>query len=160
MLRNRLYLVTVLLLATLMPGVSAVADEGPVYSYATDLGFDEVKDNLKLAITGRGINIANELHASEMLNRTGPDLGYEHPVFAHAETIEFCSAMISLHLVEKTPDNIVMCPFAISIYQLTTEPAQVHVVYRVPVGFDGSEEPYAEVAELITSIVKEALELD
>ncbi|MCB1734651.1 MAG: hypothetical protein H6981_11560 [Gammaproteobacteria bacterium] len=149
-----------LLLAILFPWVTVVADEGPVFSYVTDLEYDEVKDNIKLAITGRGINIANELHASDMLNRTGPDLGFERPVFKHAETIEFCSAVISLRLVEKTPDNVVMCPFAVSLYQLNASPEQTHVAYRIPVGFDGSEAVYTEVAELISGIVREALELD
>lgn len=149
------FLMSLLLLA------GAAHAEGPVYSYSTsDLNFDEVKDNVKMAITGRGVNIANELHASEMLNRTGPDLGFAHPVFKRAETIEFCSAVISLRLVESNPDNVVMCPFTISIYQLNNDEGVIHAAFRVPVGFDESAEQYAEVADFISGIVKEAMEID
>ena len=149
------FLMSLLLLA------GAAHAEGPVYSYSTsDLNFDEVKDNVKMAITGRGVNIANELHASEMLNRTGPDLGFAHPVFKRAETIEFCSAVISLRLVESNPDNVVMCPFTISIYQLNNDEGVIHAAFRVPVGFEESAEQYAEVADFISGIVKEALEID
>ncbi|MCP5141341.1 MAG: hypothetical protein H6926_02885 [Chromatiales bacterium] len=149
------FLMSLLLLA------GAAHAEGPVYSYSTsDLNFDEVKDNVKMAITGRGVNIANELHASEMLNRTGPDLGFAHPVFKRAETIEFCSAVISLRLVESNPDNVVMCPFTISIYQLNNDEGVIHAAFRVPVGFEESAEQYAEVADFISGIVKEAMEID
>ena len=153
-------LTTAFLMSLLLLAVTAHA-EGPVYSYSTsDLNFDEVKDNVKMAITGRGVNIANELHASEMLNRTGPDLGFAHPVFKRAETIEFCSAVISLRLVESNPDNVVMCPFTISIYQLNNDEGVIHAAFRVPVGFEESAEQYAEVADFISGIVKEALEID
>ena len=120
--------------------------------------YEDVMENIKDAIIGRGLNISNVLHAGEMLNRTGPDLGYDKNVFEHAETIEFCSASLSHELVSINPNNMVMCPFTISVYQLTGDTETVHITYRTPDAGEESAGVISKVTRLIKSIIEEATE--
>ncbi len=135
-----------------------VTDDGVMVTFVTEDDFETIKENIVIAVQGRGLNIANELHASEMLNRTGPDLGYANNTYDHAETIEFCSAVISLKLAAANPANISLCPFAVSIYVLSASPKMVNVTYRHPVGNEASQEAIAEVEALVRGIVEEAME--
>lgn len=140
---------------------SSFAGEEPTYVNtfsSEEYAFDEVKDNVKLAIEDRGMNIANELHASDMLNRTGPDLGFAEAIYKHAETIEFCSAVISHKLVATNVHNVVMCPFAVSIYELNAEPGKIYVSYRTPMAGPEAAGPIAEVEELVRGIAEESVE--
>ena len=118
--------------------------------------FADVSANVRSAIVGKGINISNTLPASDMLNRTGRDFGYTRDVYVDAETYEFCSAALSHKLARKHPDNIVLCPFTISVYVLTDEPGFVRLSYRIPTGRPGTEAIVEEIVELIQSIIEEA----
>lgn len=135
------------------PGAAA---EDPIVTRKVEGNFTEVLHNVRMAIIGKGINIAHVLPASAMLHRTGRDFGYEQDVYAEAKTIEFCSARISHLLARADPDNIVLCPFTISVYVLTAEPGQVRISYRIPTGRPGSEETAGEVVALIESILEDA----
>ena len=120
--------------------------------------YEDVLENVKDTIIGRGMNISNVLSASEMLNRTGHDLGYDKNVFKHAQTVEFCSATLSHQLVSINPNNMVLCPFTISIYQLSEDTDKVYVTYRTPEAGKESAEVIEKVDQLIKSIVQEATE--
>lgn len=120
--------------------------------------FEYIRDNVRNAIIDRGMNIANELHASEMLNRTAPDLGIEKNVFLHAESIQYCSALISHGLVAAHPSNMVLCPFTISIYVLSGNPDTVFIAYRSPAAGEESAEILKQVESLLEEIVTESLE--
>ncbi len=125
---------------------------------ASDDAFEDVVDNVKDAIVGRGLNISDVLTAAEMLNRTGHDLGHETNVFSQAVTVTFCSAALSHELVAITPNNIVLCPFAISVYQLSSDSNTVHVTYRTPEAGADSKAIIGKVEQLIKSIIQEATE--
>jgi uncharacterized protein (DUF302 family) len=137
-----------------------VAAEKPVKTVSVEGVFDEVRDAVKLAIENRGINIAHVLPASDMLNGTAKDFGIEKNIYQQAETVEFCSARISHLLAQANHENIVLCPFTISIYVLTDDPGRVHMTYRRPFALDSKESQAAvtEVIELIESILAEASE--
>ena len=120
--------------------------------------YEDVMQNVKDAIIGRGLNISDVLSASEMLNRTGHDLGYDKNVFEHAETIAFCSAALSHQLVVINPSNMVLCPFTISVYQLSGDKDTVHVTYRTPEAGKESAEVIDKIEQLIKSIIQEATE--
>ncbi len=137
---------------------SALDAHGPFITKSIEGKFDEVYLGLKDVITGRGINIAHTLGAAAMLNRTGPAFGIKKNVFLNAETVEFCSAKISHELAAQNPQNIVLCPFTISVYVLTSDPKHVHLTYRIPVGGKGSEQVTNKIADLIKSIITEATE--
>jgi uncharacterized protein (DUF302 family) len=132
------------------------ASQDPIVTRQIEGNFHEVSGNVRMAIIGKGINIAHVLPASQMLHRTGSDFGYKSAVYGEAETYEFCSARISHKLSRIHPDNIVLCPFTISVYTLKDEPGMVRLSYRIPTGRPGTEEVIKEVVTLIESIIEEA----
>ena len=66
-------------------------------------------------------------------NAPGPTSG-PAAVYGNAEIIEFCSASLSRKMREADPHNIVLCPFAISIYTLLDDKNGTWVAYRKPLG--------------------------
>jgi uncharacterized protein (DUF302 family) len=118
--------------------------------------YTDVFENVRSAIVGKGINISNIVPASQMLHRTGADFGYSDEVYVQAESLEFCSARLSHKLARKHPDNIVLCPFIISVYVVSDEPDIVRISYRIPSGKPGSEAVIGEIVELIDSIIEDA----
>lgn len=155
-IRNQVLLQFILCLTLSLPTTAATAADDPVVTTKVKGDFHDVANNIRMAITGKGINIAHELPASEMLNRTGPAYGYQTNTYDRARTFEFCSARISHKLARQNPDNIVLCPFTISVYTLTSEPGFVRLSYRKPTGRPGSEAIVEEVIELISSIIEDA----
>ncbi len=128
---------------------------GPALVYTTDNDFEWAKENLLTAIADKGLVLSATLHATTMLNRTGPDLGFDKAVYKDAETYLFCKADISHKLVAANPHNIVLCPYAISVYTLTDKPGVTYYSYREPYG---KEATYKPVVKLLESIVQEALD--
>ena len=139
-----------LVLATWMVLSPASADEWQ-YRKQVSGQFSDIRDNLTLAIENRGLVVNYVSHIAEMLNRTGSDIGASKRVFEQAEIIEFCSASLSRRMMEADPHNIVLCPFAISIYSLPGEPDKVWVAYRKPQGSAAKQ-----VGELLSGIAGEA----
>ncbi|HIE55883.1 MAG TPA: DUF302 domain-containing protein, partial [Chromatiaceae bacterium] len=139
---------TLLLVFGLVLPVLSVAED-PIVTKNVEGRFHDVSRSIRSAIMGKGINIAHILPASGMLNRTGADFGYRDRVYTNAETYEFCSARISHKLARISPDNIVLCPFTISVYELASEPGIVRISYRIPAGRAGTEDVTKEIVELI-----------
>lgn len=140
---------------SLAPFVTFAAED-PIVTTEVKGNFHEVANNIRMAIIGKGINIAHELPASDMLNRTGSAYGYKANTYINARIFEFCSARISQKLSRQNPDNIILCPFTISVYSLVSKPNTVQITYRKPVGRPGSEAIVEEVIELISSIIEDA----
>lgn len=137
------------------------ADEAHDYrkTFVSGGSFAEVRDNLELAITGRGIVINNVSHIGNMLERTGKDVGSSVQVFEHAEALEFCSAVLSRKMMEADPHNIVFCPYIVSVYTLPGEKDKVYLSYRRPqmVGSEASRESLTEVEQLLDDIIDESI---
>lgn len=114
----------------------AVADE--YVTYSTEEAFGDVMDNVKMAIEDRGMYINNIMHMSEMLERTGKDLGFDKPVYLKAESIEFCSAVLSRKMTEEDPRRIINCPFIVSVYVLPAEPDKTYIAHRRLAGDDAA----------------------
>ena len=137
-----------LLLATL----GAHADDW-VQRRQVQASFEQVKEALVLAIENRGLVINYTSHIADMLDRTGADLGTTRRIYERAEIIEFCSARLSRQMMEADPHNIVLCPFAISIYALPGQSGKTWIAYRLPQG------PAATlVGPLLRDITAEAAE--
>ena len=139
-----------LLLASLAVFSTASADE---WQYRKQLSgnFSDVRDAVTIAIENRGLVVNYVSHIADMLNRTGNDIGASKEIFAQAEIIEFCSAGLSRRMMEADPHNIVLCPFAISIYSLPGETGKVWIAYRQPQGNSAKL-----VGELLGGIAAEA----
>jgi uncharacterized protein (DUF302 family) len=117
--------------------------------------FEDVKDNLSNAITGRGLVINNVAHINEMLERTGRDLGNARRIYGQAEVLEFCSASVSRHMMEADPHQIAFCPYTIAIYTLPEVAGAVFISYRhPPAGRPG----VAEVELLLDGIIHDAIQ--
>jgi uncharacterized protein (DUF302 family) len=119
--------------------------------------FEDVIDNIKMAIEERGMLVSGILHVSEMLNRTGPDLGYKQ-VYEKAESVEFCSASISHQMTQVAPENLTICPFTISVYIKTDEPDQLYVAYRRQHLAGDAERVTATIYELLNGIIEDSIE--
>ncbi len=118
--------------------VSAPATADQYISYSTEEGFEDVMDNIKLAIENRGMYINNVMHMSEMLERTGKDLGFDKQIYVKADSIEFCSALLSRRMTQEDPRRIINCPFIISVYVLPAEPEKTYIAHRRLAGDDAT----------------------
>lgn len=154
--------ISVLAATMLLVGMSQLAlADGAHMSVSIKQGsFADVRDAVEMAITGRGFVINNVSHVGEMLERTGKDLGGGKQVFLNAESLEFCSATVSRKMMEADPDNIVFCPYIISIYVLPQKPNEVRVAYRKTqlVGTPASRKSLKAVNDLLSEIIKEAVQ--
>jgi uncharacterized protein (DUF302 family) len=154
------YLLLVLLLAAV---VNCYADgqaspqQGPMVIYQSTESFEDVIDNIKMAIEERGMLVSGTLHVSEMLNRTGPDLGYKK-VFEKAESVEFCSASISHQMTQVAAENMAICPFTISVYLKADEPDQLYVAYRRQQLAGDSAKVTEVIHELLDGIIQDSIE--
>jgi uncharacterized protein (DUF302 family) len=147
-----------LLGAALFIAVEAtVADDYAVYE--SESSFSDVMDGLKLAIEQRGMFINNVMHMNEMLERTGQDLGFANdPLFGQAESIEFCSAVLSRKMISEDPRRIVNCPFIIAVYTLPGEPGTTYVAHRaIPTAETEQSEAMQEVAAMLEEIAQDAV---
>ena len=153
----RIALLAGLFYAGLIHGAFAAGDYMAVFTKTGN--FDDVRDAVEMAITDRGMVINNVSHVGEMLERTGKDLGETRQIFIRAEVLEFCSAVVSRKMMEPDPDNIVFCPYAISIYVVPEKPGEIRVAYRKPqiVGSPASQKALKGVDELLSGIVHDAL---
>ena len=121
--------------------------------------YEDVKQDIEIAITNRGLVIDHTSHIGAMLERTGKDLGTGKPIYGNAGSMQFCSASVSRRTMEANPTNIVFCPYIIVYYTLHNDPKTVYVGYRrpVPAGSEASRTSIKEIENLLDGIVKEAL---
>ena len=133
-----------------LPGVTIQSVKG---------SFDDVKERLVIAIENRGLVLNYTARIGAMLERTGKDVGSARQIYANAEVLEFCSAVVSRATMEADPRNIVFCPYAIAIYVLPGEAGTVYLAYRKPLvsGSAQSMKALREVGRLLDAIVAEAL---
>ncbi len=126
--------------------------------YTVQGSFEDVRDDVEMAITDRGMKINNVSHIGNMLARTGKDIGASRQIFEKAEALEFCSATVSRRMMEADPHNIVFCPYIIYVYTLPGEKDRVYVAFRrlQPVGSPDSRAALAAVEKLLTDIIADA----
>ena len=134
-----------------------LAQPSGIIERVVDGDYIDISQNIRNAIIGKGINIAHELHASDMLNRTASAFGYKSNIYKSAITYEFCSAELSHLLARANPKNIVVCPFTISIYELNKHPGKIHIVYQKPLAEAGSGDTLQKITQLIENIIEDAL---
>lgn len=147
--------------ATEKPVVEApAANKSYMAHFEVEGSFEDVSENIKLAITDRGIKINNISHIGNMLSRTAEAVGATKTVYDHAEAIEFCSSTISRATMEADPHNIVFCPYIIAVYAIPGEDNKVHIAYRHPliIGTEESKKSLQAVEDLISGIIQEATE--
>lgn len=138
---------------TLAFGVTfgSAADDAVVSSVSGK--FEDVKDNVKLAIEAQGLVINSVSNVGEMFERTGADIGKARRIYGHGEVFEFCSAKVSRQMMEAAAANLVFCPYTIAVYTVPEEPAKVFIAYRKP----PAGPAFVPVESLLKGIVAEAV---
>ena len=150
----------VLAAVLVLPGAVLAAEPNPVVSYSKKAKFEDVRDDLKSAIEGRGLVVDYHSFVNRMLERTGKDVGGARRLYADAQAFVFCSAALSRKMMEADPANAAMCPYAITVYATAQEPDRVIVAYRRPWRPDGtaaSKAALKEVDGLLDGIAREAV---
>jgi len=149
------------LIAFLMiASTSLAADPGALVTYSKQAKFEDVRDDLKLAIESNGLVIDYQSYLNRMLERTGKDVGSGGPIYVDAEAFVFCSASLSRKTMEADPFNAAMCPYAIVVFATAKEPGKIQVAYRRPWRPDGSAASKAalkDVEKLLDSIARQAV---
>lgn len=146
---------SLLLFGTL--SASAAETNGYFKTYSVKASFTSVRDALVSAVEGHGLKINHINHISEMLDRTGQDLGASDKIYLNAEQIEFCSAVLSRKMMAADPRNIMVCPYSITVYNLPSQPDTVYVAYRKPppVRDKASQAIFRDVEKLLNDIIQE-----
>ena len=126
---------------------------GGAWVYSVESEFDDVKDSLVDAIESRGMVISYVSHAEAMLARTASTIGGK-VIYSDAEVLLFCKANLAHRLVEANPHNLVLCPYAMSVYALADEPARIYVGIRAP---QTKVAEYQAVHDLLVGVIVEAL---
>lgn len=129
---------------------------GQAVVWEVEADYQDVRDDLKDAIESRGMVISYISHAKAMLDRTGKDIGFKDTVYPHgAEIFLFCKADISQKLVRVNPHDVVLCPYAIAVYDVAGEPGKVYLSYRVP---PENTPEYKPVEALLREIIEGIVE--
>jgi len=137
-------------------GAAVAPDKiGPAWVWSVEGDYEDVRDDLVNAIEGRGLVISYVSHAQSMLSRTAQAVGMPEPVYAHAEILLFCKADLSHKLVAANPHNIVLCPYAIAVYELAGAEHEIYLAIRAP---DDQVVAYRPVVALLTDIISEVVE--
>lgn len=120
--------------------------------------YQEVRDQAQSAIEGKGLKINTTHKISDMLDRTGKDIGASKRVYENAEQFDFCSAEISRKMMEADPHAIAMCPYLISVYKLPQD-KHVYISYRRPAVSKNQrlKKVLVEVDKMMADIIKEAM---
>ena len=146
------------LCALLCLPLTAQAVESYTVLFKAQGSYQDIRDNLQMAIEGKGLKITNTNHIADMLERTGKDIGETRKVYENAEQFEFCSATISRHMMEADPHSIVVCPYSVVVYSLPNDKT-VYLAYRKPAATKNPalKKPLAELEKLLTDIIKDAM---
>ena len=157
MLRFRCYLVVAAVVIPWM-AMATDGDEASIAVYESSESYTVVRENIELAITGRGLLISKVLAIGDMLERTGKDLGFERQTYVKAESIAFCSARMTHRITALDPRNIAVCPLTIAVYVTAAAPDRVQVVFQPPQLVGEGAEIEAAAFALLDSIAREAVE--
>lgn len=138
---------------------AAFANEATIEVLSKTGSFEEVRDNLALEVTRRGMALTHSIQINDMLEKTAREVGAIRPVYVNAEALEFCSPGLGRKLMEANSSNIVYCPLMVSIYVVPEAPKVVNVAYRrIPKGGSTqAQKLFRDVDALVIGIIKDAL---
>ncbi len=127
-----------------------------VVIYAVSGDYDDVWDDVKMALGDRGLVISTISHVGEMIARTGKALGRTRPIFARAKVMSFCSAVISRNMLEQNPHLVAYCPYEIAVYSLPGAETTIYLSYRHIDWPDPQDRPVLDAVEgLLDGIVRD-----
>lgn len=129
-----------------------------VKGFVVEAEFEDIRFGLENAIVNRGLVIDYTSHIGEMLARTGADVGSGKSLYSNAQSMLFCSAVLSRKAMEADPANIAYCPYSVFAYESADASGKIIFGYReLPErGSDASKAALGEVNTLLMDIVSEA----
>jgi hypothetical protein len=131
-----------------------------VTTYRSTAPFDEVRQDLADAIVNRGYVIDYKAHIGNMLARTAADVGGSQTLFVkgRANTMQFCSAVLSRNTMQADVMNIAYCPYVLFVFQARLDDPTVTIGFRrLPErGSAESKAALATVNKLLDDIAREA----
>lgn len=137
------------------------AGDGFAVVVSKKANFDDVRENVVMAIENRGMKIDHQSFIADMLARTGRDIGLTKAVYLRGDQIQFCKADLSRAMMEADPRNMAFCPFIVNLYVTPDKPGIVNVAYRKPLApgaSAASKKALAEVEKMLAGIAREALQ--
>jgi len=151
-----------LLIATLFAFTLVNAQENPqkigfsvIYSIE-DESWKDMNSAIKDAIVEEGIVISYTSHAMALLDRTAKDVGVTQDTYLGAQIHFFCKVPLSHEMIKINPHIIAGCPYAITVYELKSNPGTIYASYRE---YPVNEPGYKKVVELQESIIRNAFDL-
>ncbi len=124
--------------------------------YRVDETLEDTKFELEMAITNKGFTLNDALNISDMLQRTAKDVGVTESVYLKAESLSFCSAVLTHQFAQSHPAYMVLCPLTLSIYTTNSEPDNTYIAFRKPLLADKKLNQIIE--NTFDSIIKNALD--
>ncbi len=118
--------------------------------------YEDVRTDLESAIIQEGLKIDYTGNIAGMLQRTGPDVGSNQPVYQNAEFFTFCSAKLSRAMMEADPANMAQCPYVVFMYQRAATVNEVTVGYRKVAVAGRGAKSLEEINKLLDRIAKTA----
>lgn len=122
--------------------------------YSTEGQFNDVKEDLVLAIENQGAVVSYVAHANKMLTRTAKATGNSKLVYKNAEILLFCKAEITAVQLQKAPHSLVNCPYPIAIYTLAGQPNKVYLSIRKP---PTNQANYQGVQQILQQVIHETI---
>ena len=117
--------------------------------------FEEIRDELVEVIEDKGMVISFVSHAGKMLERTQSTSKIKGNVYEDAEILLFCKADLSHKLAASDVHTLVLCPQAISVYRLKSDPEIVYMSIR---NAPENVVAYQAIFSLMTEIIEQVIE--
>ncbi len=146
----------VVALSVVVTAGSAIASDAVTYT-RKGATYEDVRLDLENAIIKEGLKIDYTGNIAAMLQRTGPDVGSNQPVYQNAEFFTFCSAKLSRAMMEADPANMAQCPYVVFMYQRAATVKEVTVGYRKVAVAGRGAKTLEEINKLLDRVVKAAV---
>ncbi len=144
-------------LFTLQAAEQTTADsEQTIISLSLKGSFNDIFDATVSSILSKSLTIAHVDNAAQALANSHQEYGLTTAQYSNAKIISFCSANLSHQLSLENPDFIVLCPFKLSVYQLSEKPNEVTISYRNPLSTQINSPALAKLALLYQRIIEDA----
>ncbi len=146
----------VVALSVVVTAGPAIASDAVTYT-RRGATYEDVRLDLENAIIKEGLKIDYTGNIAAMLQRTGPDVGSNQPVYQNAEFFTFCSAKLSRAMMEADPANMAQCPYVVFMYQRAATVKEVTVGYRKVAVAGRGAKTLEEINRLLDKVVKAAV---
>lgn len=156
MIRSLRSLALLLAVASILAPIAEAAAADAVTITRKGASYADVRADLEDAIVKEGLKIDYVGNIGAMLQRTGPDVGSNQPIYKNAEFLTFCSAKLSRAMMEADPTNLAQCPYVMFVYERAATINEVVIGYRKLTVTGRGAKALEEINALLDKIAKNA----